>query len=203
MSPLKVCVFCGSRTGHSPTYAEAARATALEIARRGFELVFGAGGSGLMGITARTALEEGVKVTGIIPTFLINQETPVAGLSECLIVKDMHERKAKMAALSDLFVVLPGSIGTLEEASEILTGNWIGQYHKPVGFLNVNGYYDSLLAFVDHACAEGFMPAACRERLISDRSVAGLFEKLLAAKAAPVPPLNADCFEHASNGKAH
>lgn len=134
MTELKVCVFCGSRAGNDPAYTDAAHAMAHELARRNMQLVFGGGGTGLMGETARTALKLGVPVTGIIPTFLINQETPVEDLSELKVVADMHERKAKMAELSDLFVVLPGGIGTMEEACEMITGNWIGLYNKPVGF---------------------------------------------------------------------
>ena len=140
MTEFKVCVFCGSRSGNNPAYTDAAHAVAQELASRGMQLVFGGGGTGLMGETARTALDLGVSVTGIIPTFLINQETPVEDLSELLVVADMHERKAKMAELSDMFVVLPGGIGTMEEACEMITGNWIGLYNKPVGFLNVNGF---------------------------------------------------------------
>lgn len=195
MSLTQVCVFCGSRSGHSPDYARAAHAVARELAKRNMGLVFGAGGRGLMGETARTALACGVPVTGIIPTFLVNQETPVNDLTELIVVQDMHERKAKMSELSDMFVVLPGGIGTLEEASEILTGNWIGLYHKPIGFLNINGFYDKLIAFLREAGEAGFMPAACLERVIHDTTVDGLFDKLLAARNGPIPPLNADCFE--------
>lgn len=195
MSQIQVCVFCGSRSGSHPAYAEAAHRVARELATRRMRLVFGAGGGGLMGATARAALEYGVPVTGIIPTFLINQETPVNDLSELIIVNDMHERKAKMAERADLFIVLPGGIGTLEEASEMLTGNWIGQYHKPVGFLNINGFYDKLFAFFENAAREGFMPATCLQRVISDSSVTKLFDKLIAAKYAPALPLNAECLE--------
>ena len=151
MTEFKVCVFCGSRSGNNPAYTDAAHAVAQELASRGMQLVFGGGGTGLMGETARTALNLGVSVTGIIPTFLINQETPVEDLSELLVVADMHERKAKMAELSDMFVVLPGGIGTMEEACEMITGNWIGLYNKPVGFLNVNGFFDSFFAFLKDA----------------------------------------------------
>lgn len=147
MTEFKVCVFCGSRSGNNPAYTDAAHAVAQELASRGMQLVFGGGGTGLMGETARTALDLGVSVTGIIPTFLINQETPVENLSELLVVADMHERKAKMAELSDMFVVLPGGIGTMEEACEMITGNWIGLYNKPVGFLNVNGFSIPSLPF--------------------------------------------------------
>ena len=196
MSNLNVCVFCGSRTGRNPIFTSAAKEVAREIARRNMHLVFGGGGTGLMGEVARTALSLGVHVTGIIPQFLINQETPVEDLSELHIVSDMHERKAKMAEKADLFLVLPGSIGTLEEASEILTGNWIGLYNKPVGFLNVDGFYDNLFAFFEKAVEAGFMPKPCFERCIIDTDVSNLFEKLLAAKNGPVPPLNADCMDH-------
>lgn len=196
MTELNVCVFCGSRTGNNPAYTDAAHAMAHELARRNMQLVFGGGGTGLMGETARTALKLGVPVTGIIPTFLINQETPVEDLSELKVVADMHERKAKMAELSDLFVVLPGGIGTMEEACEMITGNWIGLYNKPVGFLNVNGFFDAFFAFLKFAVNAGFMPKPCYERAIVDSTASGLIDKLLAARLAPELPRNADCFDH-------
>lgn len=196
MTELKVCVFCGSRAGNDPAYTDAAHAMAHELARRNMQLVFGGGGTGLMGETARTALKLGVPVTGIIPTFLINQETPVEDLSELKVVADMHERKAKMAELSDLFVVLPGGIGTMEEACEMITGNWIGLYNKPVGFLNVNGFFDAFFAFLKDAVNAGFMPKPCYERAIVDSTASGLIDKLLAASLAPELPRNADCFDH-------
>lgn len=196
MTELNVCVFCGSRTGNNPAYTDAAHAVAHELAKRNLQLVFGGGGTGLMGETARTALKLGVPVTGIIPTFLINQETPVEDLSELKVVADMHERKAKMAERSDLFVVLPGGIGTLEEACEMITGNWIGLYNKPVGFLNVNGFFDTFFAFLKDAVNAGFMPKPCYERAIVDSTASGLIDKLLAARLAPELPRNADCFDH-------
>ncbi len=196
MTELKVCVFCGSRAGNDPAYTDAAHAMAHELARRNMQLVFGGGGTGLMGETARTALKLGVPVTGIIPTFLINLETPVEDLSELKVVADMHERKAKMAELSDLFVVLPGGIGTMEEACEMITGNWIGLYNKPVGFLNVNGFFDAFFAFLKDAVNAGFMPKPCYERAIVDSTASGLIDKLLAARLAPELPRNADCFDH-------
>lgn len=196
MTEFKVCVFCGSRSGSNPAYTDAAHAVAQELASRGMQLVFGGGGTGLMGETARTALNLGVSVTGIIPTFLINQETPVEDLSELLVVADMHERKAKMAELSDMFVVLPGGIGTMEEACEMITGNWIGLYNKPVGFLNVNGFFDSFFAFLKDAVDAGFMPVPCYERAIVDNTAAGLLDKLVSARCAPELPCNADCFGH-------
>lgn len=196
MTELKVCVFCGSRAGNNPAYTDAAHAVAHELAKRNLQLVFGGGGTGLMGETARTALKLGVPVTGIIPTFLINQETPVEDLSGLKVVADMHERKAKMAELSDLFVVLPGGIGTMEEACEMITGNWIGLYNKPVGFLNVNGFFDAFFAFLKDAVNAGFMPKPCYERAIVDSTASGLIDKLLAARLAPELPRNADCFDH-------
>ena len=196
MTELKVCVSCGSRAGNDPAYTDAAHAMAHELAKRNMQLVFGGGGTGLMGETARTALKLGVPVTGIIPTFLINQETPVEDLSELKVVADMHERKAKMAELSDLFVVLPGGIGTMEEACEMITGNWIGLYNKPVGFLNVNGFFDAFFAFLKDAVNAGFMPKPCYERAIVDSTASGLIDKLLAARLAPELPRNADCFDH-------
>lgn len=195
MPQPQVCVFCGSRSGRRPAFAQAARSVAEEIARRRMGLVFGGGGSGLMGITARTALSLGVPVTGIIPTFLINQETPVDDLTELVVVADMHERKAKMAERADMFVVLPGGIGTLEEAAEMLTGSWIGLHNKPVGFLNIDGFYDKLLEFLQQACAAGFMPEPCLARALFASETVELFDKLEAAARAPALPLNAQCFD--------
>ena len=196
MTELKVCVFCGSRAGNDPAYTDAAHAMAHELAKRNMQLVFGGGGTGLMGETARTALKLGVPVTGIIRIFLIIQVNPVEDLSELKVVADMHERKAKMAELSDLFVVLPGGIGTMEEACEMITGNWIGLYNKPVGFLNVNGFFDAFFAFLKDAVNAGFMPKPCYERAIVDSTASGLIDKLLAARLAPELPRNADCFDH-------
>lgn len=190
-----VCVFCGSRLGYDSTYAEVAHSLARELACRNMHMIFGGGGTGLMGETARTALSLGVSVTGIIPRFLLTQETPVDQLNELIVVDDMHARKAKMAELADMFVVLPGGIGTMEETTEMLTGNWLGLYNKPVGLLNVNGFFDKFLDFLQDAVKAGFMPTPCFERVISDNSASQLLDKLIIAKNAPVLPHNAECFE--------
>lgn len=194
MHALKVCVFCGSRTGSDPAYVEAARAIGPELARRNMSLVFGGGGRGLMGEVARGALSCGVQVTGIIPTFLISQENPVDALTDLIVVKDMHERKARMAEEADVFLVLPGGIGTLEEASEMLTGNWLGLYHKPIGFLDIDGFYEHLFRFFATASDAGFMPKPCFDRAIRDADVGVILDKLASAKRSAPGALNADCF---------
>ena len=157
---LRVCVFCGSHVGNDPRYVETARSLGAEIARRGWGLVFGGGKTGLMGEVSRSVLAAGGEVIGVIPKILQDLEPPQAGLKELHVVDTMRERKALMSELSDVFVVLPGGIGTLEEAFEALTNNWIGAFHKPLGFLDATGYYDELFSFLEHAVDAGFLPCA-------------------------------------------
>lgn len=157
---LRVCVFCGSHVGNDPRYVEAARSLGAEIARRGWGLVFGGGKTGLMGEVSRSVLAAGGEVIGVIPKILQDLEPPQAGLKELHVVENMRERKALMSELSDVFVVLPGGIGTLEEAFEALTNNWIGAFHKPLGFLDATDYYNELFNFLEHAVDAGFLPRA-------------------------------------------
>ncbi len=189
---VRICVFCGSRHGSNPSYTEAAKEIAREIATRKMELVFGAGNLGLMGEVSREALRLDVPVTGIIPTLLLGQEPPESKLTVLHIVKDMHERKAMMQELSEAFVCLPGGVGTLEEAFEMVTGNWLGIANKPVAFLNVDGFYDNLIAFLRDANATGFVPDPCLARMIFSDNVHELFEKILEAANSPILPTNAE-----------
>lgn len=153
----RICVFCGSSEGARPEYADAARALASELARRKIGLVYGGGSVGLMGVLADTALAAGGEVIGVIPGPLASRELAHPGLTEMRVVGSMHERKATMAALADGFVALPGGLGTFEETLEILTWAQLGIHRKPVGVLNVEGYWDGLLRMLSHAVREGFV----------------------------------------------
>ena len=183
----KICVFTGSRHGTSPAYADTARQLARDLVARGFGLVYGGGNVGLMDVVAGTALELGGHVTGVIPNALVSREVAHLGLSDLRVVNSMHERKALMAELSDGFIALPGGIGTLEEFFEVLSWAQLGIHNKPCGLLNVSGYYDPLIQFLDHAVAEDFVKPKHRALLIVESRPAILldrFEKILAAPAA-------------------
>ena len=150
-------MFCGSNAGVRPAYLEAARATGRALARRGVGLVYGGGRVGLMGAVADAVLRAGGEATGVIPEALLAREVGHLSLTELRVVSSMHERKAMMADLSDAFVALPGGYGTFEEFCEVLTWSQLGIHRKPCGLLNVEGYYDGLLALFDHAVTEGFV----------------------------------------------
>ena len=152
-----ICVYCGANAGVSPIYAEAARALGRAMVARNLSLVYGGGNVGLMGIIADEVLRVGGEVSGVIPTALVEREVGHTGLTRQFIVKDMHERKAMMASLSDGFIAMPGGMGTLEELFEMLTWSQLGIHAKPVGLLNVDGFYDGLIGFIDHARAQGFI----------------------------------------------
>ncbi len=153
----RVCVFCGSSTGTRPEYAAAARDLAAELSRRGVGLAYGGGSVGLMGVLADTMLAGGGEVIGVIPKPLASKELAHTGLTEMRVVGSMHERKATMASLVEGFIALPGGLGTLEETLEVLTWAQLGIHRKPVGVLNVAGYFDGLLKFLAHAVSEGFV----------------------------------------------
>jgi uncharacterized protein (TIGR00730 family) len=158
----RVCVFCGSAVGTKPAYAQLARDFGKEVAARGLGLVYGGGAVGLMGIVADTALKAGAEVIGVIPYGLLRREVGHGGGVEMHIVDTMHERKAKMAELSDGFVVLPGGYGTLEEAVEALTWAQLGIQGKGVVFLDTEGFWAPFLGALDHMAAEGFVRPAHR-----------------------------------------
>jgi uncharacterized protein (TIGR00730 family) len=153
----RLCVFAGSSVGGRPDYADAARALAAELARRGIGLVYGGGAIGLMGVLADGMLAAQGEVVGVIPRPLAAREIAHLGLTELRVVESMHERKATMAELSDGFIALPGGLGTFEETLEILTWSQLGIHRKPVGVLNVAGYYDGLLKWLAAAVREGFI----------------------------------------------
>jgi uncharacterized protein (TIGR00730 family) len=161
-----VCVYCGSSFGTDPAYLEATQTLARTFAKQGIRVVYGGAAAGLMGALADATLEAGGEVVGVIPQQLVDREIAHQGLTELHVVATMHERKALMAQLSDAFVALPGGIGTLEELIEIFTWSQLGLHDKPLGVLNVNGYYDRLSAFLDHAVEQGFQPAQQRAKLV-------------------------------------
>jgi uncharacterized protein (TIGR00730 family) len=153
----RVCVFCGSYDGARAAYREAAQRMGAALARRGLTLVYGGGSTGLMGALADAALDHGGRVIGVVPAGLFPDDIVHHGLSELRLVGSMHERKALMAQLADAFVALPGGMGTLEELCEALTWRQIGLHRKPCGLLNVDRFYDPLLAMLDHTVGEGFI----------------------------------------------
>ena len=158
MRPLKsLCVYCGSSPGASSVYAAAARALAKEMAARDIALVYGGGDVGLMGVIADEVMRLGGQATGVIPQALMDKEVGHHGLTRLHIVKDMHERKALMAELSDGFIAMPGGIGTLEELFEALTWAQLGFHDKPIGLLNVDGFYDGLIQFIGHIVTQQFL----------------------------------------------
>jgi hypothetical protein len=173
-----ICVFCGSSTGIPPLYADVARSVGVELAQRQRRLVYGGGSAGLMGLVADAALEAGGEVIGVIPQSLISREAAHSRLTSLHVVATMHQRKALMAELSDAFVALPGGYGTLDEVSEMLTWRQLGLHAGPVGLINVDGYYDQLLAFLDRAVADGFVRRPHRESLCVGRSLAEVLEAL-------------------------
>jgi uncharacterized protein (TIGR00730 family) len=176
--PFSVCVYCGSRHGARAEYSLAARAVGREIGRRGWQLVYGGGNVGLMGEVADAALAHGAHVVGVIPRSLMEREVGHRTLSELFVVETMHQRKQMMAERASAFVALPGGIGTLEELFEVWTWRQLGYHDQPIGLLNVSGYYDALLAFMDSTVAEGFLADQQRAMLVTDTDVAGLLDQL-------------------------
>ena len=188
MTRFSVCVYCGSRPGAQPAFARAARDIGTSIGQQGGQLVYGGGRAGLMGMVADAALAAGASVVGVIPQALVERELGHQGLTELHVVQTMHQRKQLMAERSDAFVALPGGIGTLEELFEVWTWRQLGYHDKPVGLLNVSGYYDRLLAFLDETGAQGFVPEAQRALLQVDSDAQRLLSRLAAlARTADAP----------------
>ncbi len=181
MQPLSICVYCGSRDGDRPAFAAAARAVGAEIGRRGWQLVYGGGRSGLMGRVADAALAAGARVIGVIPASLMQREVGHTGLTELHVVETMHQRKLMLAERSDAFIALPGGIGTLEELFETWSWRQLGYHDKPIGLLDVEGCYASLLAFLDQTAGRGFMTEAQRALLDVDTDAGLLLDRLAAA----------------------
>ena len=163
MTLHSVCVFCGAKSGARPAYAAAARSVGAAIGDNGWRLVYGAGDAGLMGEVARAAIRAGAQTLGVIPAHLIGREQGKRDLTSLVITEDMHERKKVMFMNSDAIVVLPGGAGSLDEFFEVLTWAQIGLHAKPIFLLNVDGYWQPLLALIDHVIAEGFADAALRQ----------------------------------------
>jgi uncharacterized protein (TIGR00730 family) len=161
-----IAVYCGSASGSEEVFADATRSTALAMVSRGVDLVYGGGRLGLMGLIADTVLGLGGRVYGEIPQALVDIEVAHPGLTELHTVANMHERKAKMTDLADAFLALPGGIGTLDELFEAWSWNALGYHKKPLCLLNVDGYWDGLIEFIDHATASGFMSERRRGQLL-------------------------------------
>ena len=176
----RVCVYCGSRSGDRPSYTEAARQLGTILAARGVELVYGGARVGLMGTVADAALLAGGVVRGVIPTDLFVKEVAHTGLTELIEVSSMHERKARMAELSDAFIALPGGFGTLEEIFEALTWTQIGIHAKPCGLLSVDGYFRHLVDFLEHTVRAGFVSSRNRDHLIVESDPARMLDHLSA-----------------------
>ena len=166
----RVCVYCGSSQGRRKEYIEAAKDLAGLFISRQIELVYGGASVGIMGIIADTILDNGGRVTGIIPEDLVKKEVAHNGLTDLKVVSSMHERKAQMVELSDGFIALPGGLGTIEELFEVLTWGQLGFHQKPVGMLNVCGYYNQLASFLDYAVSEQFVKQDHRLMLIAEEA---------------------------------
>lgn len=181
----RICVFCGSSMGSRPEFAQAAIGLADYFVANGRGLVYGGAHVGLMGLIADRVLAEGGEVTGVIPQQLVDKEIAHTRLTHIHVVRTMHERKALMADLSDAFVALPGAYGTLDELFEIITWAQLGIHAKPIGVLNVLGYFDPLLRFLDGCVENGFLKAANRELFLVDSEPGRLLERLEQHRVKP------------------
>ena len=180
----RLAVYCGSASGSSEVFAAATRATAKAMAGRGVDLVYGGGRLGLMGLIADSVLAGWGRVYGVIPQALVDIEVAHLGLTELHTVANMHERKAKMTDLADAFLALPGGIGTLDELFEAWSWNALGYHKKPFCLLNVEGYWDGMITFIDHATESGFLSASRRQQLLVAETPEEALEKLDEAAAA-------------------
>lgn len=187
---LRLCVYCGSRSGAHPAYAAAATALGRSIGQRGWQLVYGGGHVGLMGLVADATLAAGGTAIGVIPDSLMRREVGHQGLTELHVVPNMHLRKQSMAERADAFIALPGGIGTLEELYEVWTWQHLGYHDKPLGLLNTARYYDHLLAFMAHAEAEGFVDQRQQRALHVHTEIEPLLDLL-----------EAGCRAHAGSGR--
>jgi len=183
----RVCVFCGSSTGSDPRHGDAATELGRLLVSRGIGVVFGGGSIGLMGVVADAALAAGGDVVGVIPHALAARELAHRKVADMRVVPSMHARKALMADLSDGFIALPGGLGTFEELFEIATWSQLGIHRKPVGVLNVAGYYDALIALLDRAVQAGFVSAENRQLISFAEDPEALLEKLRAHRPPEGP----------------
>ena len=184
-----VAVYCGSSPGSNPAFRLAAETLGRTLAQGTCTVVYGGSHNGLMGVVADAALEAGGKVIGVIPDALVSREIAHRGLSELQVVPSMHERKARMNELSEAFVALPGGIGTLDEIVEMFTWTQLGIHRKPCAFLNIDGYYDSLLAFLRTMVGQGFLRQAQLDQLVVVERVEDLLPRLAAARPHPAGTL--------------
>ena len=182
----RICVFCGASEGARPAYAEAARQLGAELVARGLGLVYGGCAVGMMGVLANAVLSRGGEVIGVIPQALASRELAHPGLTELHVVSSMHQRKATMASLVDGFAVLPGGLGTLDETFEALTWAQLGIHAKPIGALNVEGYWDGLRVVIDHAVRERFVSPAYAGLLLFADTPTDLLDRLAAWRAPEV-----------------
>lgn len=174
----RICVYCGSSFGNNPIYVEVAKAMGEAIAQRGDALVYGGGNVGLMGMVADAALAAGGAAIGIMPQFLVDKEIAHKGLTELRVVDTMHNRKEMLMRIADAIIALPGGWGTYDELAEAVTWAQLGLHDKPIGVLNVAGFYNPLIAQMDHAIAEGFVRPAHRDLLIVDDDIANLLARI-------------------------
>jgi hypothetical protein len=187
---FSVCVYCGSRNGTLPVYADVARQVGTWIGQHNGQLVYGGGGNGLMGLVAQATADAGGRVVGIIPKALKATENMGTACTELHVVDTMHERKHMMAERADVFLALPGGIGTFEEFFEVWTWRQLGYHDKPIGLLNTQGYYDGLLAFAHHSVSQGFLNDWQMDLIRSDTEPTALLKELVqAAGFAPEPKL--------------
>ena len=188
---FSLCVYCGSKPGLDPAYLKAASEVGTWIGQHGGQLVYGGGRGGLMGIVADATLQAGGQVVGIIPKALVDREWAHRGCTELHIVDTMHERKRMMAERSDAFLAMPGGIGTLEELFEVWTWQQLGYHDKPIGLLNVAGYYQGLLQFMDHSVAQGFLAVPQRELIAVNADLTALLPALVQAAGLSVDTTSA------------
>ena len=181
-----ICIYCGSSPGDSPAYLEAARAMGTLIAERGLRLVYGGGHVGLMGVAADAALSAGGDVIGVIPKDILDKEVGHGGVTELFTVNSMHERKMKMASLSDGFIALPGGIGTLEEIIEVFTWRQLGFHSKACAVLNVDGFFDPLFDLLDHMVARRFLRTEHRDQLLSADTPGAVLDAVLSHESVSI-----------------
>jgi uncharacterized protein (TIGR00730 family) len=186
MTIKKICVYCGSSPGKNPAFSIAASSLAKAMCERGIGLVYGGAAVGVMGALANAVLEAGGEAIGVIPRSLAVKEVAHANLTELHVVSSMHDRKAMMAELADGFIALPGGWGTLEEIFEILTWAQLGFHEKPCGLLNIEGYYDGLIDFLDNAIEQQFVREVCRPMLMTAREPVELLDRFAGYRAPRV-----------------
>lgn len=182
-----IVVYCGSNLGEDPCYSQAARELGRTIAERGSRLVYGGGGIGLMGEVASAALAAGGQVTGIIPTFLRHEEMAHGRLTELIITDNMADRRTKMIDRADAFIALPGGLGTYEELFEVLSAAQLKLHSKPIGLLNINGFFNPITTLLQHTASQGFMPAANTGLVCTDSSIPALLNKMAAYRFQDAP----------------